>query len=57
MFPEIFHSASGKLIVSLSWTHSRILLKVSDTKARDLYAKEALEHCKETFHLGIIIVC
>lgn len=40
-YPEIFHSASGKLL--LSWTHYRTLLQVSDKKARDWYEKEALE--------------
>ncbi len=41
MYPEIFHSASGKLF--LSWTHYRTLLQVSDKAARDWYEKEALE--------------
>jgi len=41
MYPEIFHSASGKLI--LSWTHYRILLQVNDKAARDWYEKETLE--------------
>ena len=40
-YPEIFHSASGKLL--LSWTHYRTLLHVNDKKARDWYEKEALE--------------
>ena len=40
-YPEIFHSPSGKLL--LSWTHYRTLLQVNDKKARDWYEKEALE--------------
>lgn len=40
-FPEIFHSASGKSAVYLSWTHYRILLQVKDKAARDWYAHEA----------------
>ena len=40
-YPEIFHSASGKSL--LSWTHYRTLLQVSDKKARAWYEKEALE--------------
>lgn len=42
-FPEIFHSASGKSIPLLSWTHYRALLQVNDAEARDWYAKEAAE--------------
>ena len=42
-FPEIFHSASGKSVPLLSWTHYRTLLQVKDEKARAWYAKEALE--------------
>lgn len=42
-FPEIFHSASGKSVPLLSWTHYRTLLQISDTEAREWYAKEALE--------------
>lgn len=41
MYPDIFHSASGKLL--LSWTHYRTLLQVNDKEARDWYEKEALE--------------
>ena len=41
MFPNIFHSLSGKLNKILSWTHYRILLQVKDSVARDWYAKEA----------------
>lgn len=40
-YPEIFHSSSGKLL--LSWTHYRTLLQVNDKTARDWYEKEALE--------------
>ena len=40
-YPEIFHSESGKLL--LSWTHYRILLQVNDKNARVWYEKEALE--------------
>ena len=40
-YPEIFHSASGKLL--LSWTHYRTLLQVNDKDDRDWYEKEALE--------------
>ena len=42
-FPEIFHSASGKSTILLSWTHYRILLQVKDKEARDWYEKEAAE--------------
>lgn len=42
-FPEIFHSASGKSVPLLSWTHYRTLLQVNDIEAREWYAKEALE--------------
>ena len=42
-FPEIFHSASGKSGIYLSWTHYRILLQVNDKTARDWYEKEAAE--------------
>ena len=40
-YPKIFHSASGKSL--LSWTHYRTLLQVNDKVARDWYEKEALE--------------
>ena len=43
MFPNIFHSLSGKSDPLLSWTHYRVLLQVHDTKAREWYAKEAAE--------------
>lgn len=42
-YPEIFHSARGKSMPLLSWTHYRILLQVEDKKARDWYEKEAAE--------------
>ena len=42
-FPEIFHSASGKFGIYLSWTHYRILLQVNDRAARDWYEKDAAE--------------
>ena len=42
LFPNIFHSVSGKSPSLLSWTHYRLLLRVLDDKARDWYAKEAL---------------
>lgn len=40
-FPEIFHAASGKFNIRLSWTHYRVLLQVNDPKARDWYLQEA----------------
>lgn len=40
-FPEIFHAASGKFDIRLSWTHYRVLLQVNDSKARDWYLHEA----------------
>ncbi len=41
-FPEIFHAVSGKFEPTLSWTHYRVLLQVSDAQARAWYAREAL---------------
>ena len=41
-YPEIFHSPSGKSIMTLSWTHYRVLLQVEDKKARAWYEQEAL---------------
>lgn len=41
MFPDIFHSLSGKSSV-LSWTHYRSLLSVEDEKARRWYEQEAI---------------
>ena len=43
MFPNIFHSVSGKSAPLLSWTHYRALLQVHDNNAREWYAKEAAE--------------
>lgn len=45
-FPEILHSVSAKSFSFLSWTHYRILLQVSDEKARKWYENEAV---KETW--------
>ena len=42
MYPEIFHSESGKSNVKLSWTHYRVLLQVKDEIAREWYENEAL---------------
>lgn len=42
-FPEIFHSASGKSIQLLSWTHYRYLIQVKNDKARSWYEKEAFD--------------
>lgn len=42
-YPEIFHTASGKFNVLLSWSHYRTLLQVNDKAARDWYEKEAIE--------------
>lgn len=39
-FPEIFHSLSGKSF-TLSWTHYRTLLRVTDKKAREWYLQES----------------
>lgn len=41
MFPDIFHAASGKFTVPLSWTHYRSLLRVDDDEARAWYEHEA----------------
>ena len=46
MYPEIFHSKSGKSNAKLSWTHYRVLLQVKDEIAREWYENEAL---KETW--------
>jgi len=43
LFPQIFHSLSGKSLPVLSWTHYRTLLQVDDSKAREWYAKEAAQ--------------
>ena len=42
LYPEIFHSESGKSNATLSWTHYRVLLQVKDEEARAWYEKEAL---------------
>lgn len=42
MYPEIFHSESGKSNVKLSWTHYRVLIQVKDDIAREWYENEAL---------------
>jgi predicted nuclease of restriction endonuclease-like (RecB) superfamily len=39
-FPDIFHSLSGKSF-TLSWTHYRTLLRVTDKKAREWYLQES----------------
>jgi predicted nuclease of restriction endonuclease-like (RecB) superfamily len=41
-YPNIFHAVSGKSRSLLSWTHYRILLQVSDKRARQWYHDEAL---------------
>ncbi len=43
MFPEIFHAPSGQSLRLLSWTHYRSLIRVTNSKARVWYEKEALE--------------
>lgn len=45
-FPEIFHTACGKSLICLSWSHYRTLLQVHDKTARDWYEKDkdAVEH-------------
>lgn len=43
MFPNILNSLSSKSSILLSWTHYRTLLQIEDEKAREWYAKEALE--------------
>ena len=42
-FPSIFHTASGKSSILLSWSHYRTLLQVDDVAARNWYLKEAAE--------------
>ena len=42
-FPEIFHTACGKSVICLSWSHYRTLLQVHDEAARKWYEKEAYE--------------
>ena len=43
MYPNIFHSVSGKSVPLLSWTHYRTLIQVKDEKARNWYEKEAAQ--------------
>lgn len=43
MYPNIFHSVSGKSVPLLSWTHYRTLIQVKDDEARIWYEKEAAE--------------
>ena len=40
MYPNIFHSLSGKLNL-LSWTHYRVLLQVKNEVVRNWYEQEA----------------
>ena len=47
-FPEIFHAASGKFDIRLSWTHYRVLLQVNDPEARIWYMNEAAEQTWST---------
>lgn len=42
LFPEIVASVGQQSNILLSWTHYRILLQVTDEKARDWYEKEAI---------------
>ena len=42
-FPNIFHSACGKSLPLLSWSHYRTLVQVHDVTAREWYTKEATE--------------
>ena len=43
MYPNIFHSVSGKSVPLLSWTQYRTLIQVKDEKARNWYEKEAAQ--------------
>lgn len=43
MFPDIFHSMSGKSTPVLSWTHYRILIQELNSEAREWYAHEAAQ--------------
>ena len=47
-FPQIVDALSRQSGNLLSWTHYRTLLQVFDKKARDWYAKEALEQTWST---------
>jgi len=42
-FPNIFHTACGKSLPLLSWSHYRTLVQVHDVTAREWYTKEATE--------------
>ncbi|MCD8006767.1 MAG: PDDEXK nuclease domain-containing protein [Oscillospiraceae bacterium] len=43
IYPDIFHTVSGKSAPLLTWSHYRTLLQVEDKTARDWYEKEAAE--------------
>ncbi|MCD8106963.1 MAG: PDDEXK nuclease domain-containing protein [Oscillospiraceae bacterium] len=43
VYPDIFHTVSGKSAPLLTWSHYRTLLQVEDKTARDWYEKEAAE--------------
>lgn len=43
MYPNIFHTACGKSMPLLSWSHYRTLIQVKDDEARIWYEKEATE--------------
>lgn len=42
-YPQIFQTPSGKFESGLSWSHYAALLQVQDDKARNWYAKEAVD--------------
>lgn len=44
MYPNIFHTACGKSMSLLSWSHYRTLLQVKDDRAHNWYEQEAIEH-------------
>lgn len=43
IFPNIFHSSSGKSSVLLTWTHYRTLIQVLDDSGRAWYEQEAIK--------------
>ncbi|MDE6754043.1 MAG: hypothetical protein K2J82_05445 [Muribaculaceae bacterium] len=43
MFPKIFHAASGKSKILLSWTHYRTLIQELNNEARAWYEQETLK--------------
>lgn len=43
MFPNIFHTACGKSLPLLFWSHYRTLVQVHNLVAREWYAREAAE--------------